>query len=93
METLLNVWSSRSLTLLRKITVLKGLVIFKIVYKATYLPITLPEIFIKELKQIVYIFLWGSKWEKIGLSQLCCDVKEGGGKMIDIKLYVISLRF
>ena len=61
-------------------------------YKATYLPVTLPETFIKKLNQIIYKFIWGSKWEKIGRSQLCCDVKEGGGKMIDIKQYVLSLR-
>ena len=53
----------------------------------------LPEISIKELNQIMYKFIWGSKWEKIGRSQLCCDVKEEGGKMIDIKQYVLSLRF
>ena len=41
----------------------------------------------------MYKFIWGSKWEKIGRSQLCCDVKEEGGKMIDIKQYVLSLRF
>ena len=91
-QTLLNIWSSRGLTLLGKITILKSLVIPKIVYKATYLPVTLPETFIKELNQIMYKFIWGSKWEKIGRSQLCCDVKEGGGKMIDIKQYVLSLR-
>ena len=91
-QTLLNIWSSRGLTLLGKITILKSLVIPKIVYKATYLPVTLPESFIKELNQIMYKFIWGSKWEKVGRSQLCCDVKEGGGKMIDIKQYVLSLR-
>ena len=91
-QTLSNIWSSRGLTLLGKITILKSLVIPKIVYKATYLPVTLLEIFIKELNQIMYKFIWGSKWEKIGRSQLCCDVKEGGGKMIDIKQYVLSLR-
>ena len=53
----------------------------------------LPEISIKELNQIMYKFIWGSKWEKIGRSQLCCDVKEEGGKMIDIRQYVLSLRF
>ena len=39
------------------------------------------------------IFIWGSKWGKIGRSQLCCHVKEGGGKMIDINQYVLFLRF
>ena len=56
-QTLLNIWSSRGLTLLGKITILKSLVIPKIVYKAIYLPVTLPEIFIKELNHIMYKFI------------------------------------
>ena len=43
--------------------------------------------------QIMYKFIWSSEWEKVGRSQLCCDVKEGGGKMIDINHYVLALRF
>ena len=83
-QTLLNIWSSRGLTLLGKIAVLESLVIPKIVYKAIYLLITSPEIFIKKLNQIMCKLIWGSKWEKIGRSQLCCDVKEGGGKITDL---------
>ena len=30
----------------------------KLVYKATYLPVTLPQFFIKELNQIIYKFFW-----------------------------------
>ena len=41
----------------------------------------------------MYKFIWGSKWEKIGRSQLCCDVKKGCRKMIDINQCVLSLRF
>ena len=48
-QTLLNIWSTRGLTLLEKTAVLKSLVIPKSGYKATYLPVTLPEIFIKQL--------------------------------------------
>ena len=41
----------------------------------------------------MYKFIWASKREKIGRPQLSCEVKEGGGKMIDINQYVLSLRF
>ena len=92
MQTLLNI-SPRGLTLFGKITALESQVIPEIVYKAIYLPVTFPEIFIKELNQIMYKFIWGTKWKKIGCSQLCCDVKEEGGKMIDINQYALSLRF
>ena len=49
----------------RQTTSYAQLFIPKIVYKATYLPVTLPESFIKELNQIMYKFIWGSKWEKL----------------------------
>ena len=41
----------------------------------------------------MYNFSWDTKWEKIGRSQLCCNVKEEGGKMIDINQYILSLTF
>ena len=91
-QTLLNIWPSRGLRLLGKITALKSLAIPKIVNRATYLTVILSATFIKE-DQITYKFIWGSKWKKIGRSQLCYDVKEGDGKMIDINQYVHSLRF
>ena len=62
-------------------------------HQATYIPVTLPAKFIKEFNQIMNKFNRGSKWEKIGRSKLCCNVKEGESKMIDINQCVLSLRF
>ena len=41
----------------------------------------------------MFRFIWGSKWEKIGRSQLCCEIEQGGAKMIDIKQYILALKF
>ena len=41
----------------------------------------------------MFQFIWRSKWEKIGRSQLCCDVEAGGAKMIDLKQYLLALQF
>ena len=79
--------------MLEKITVLKSLATLKLRYKVVYLPITVREIFIKELNQIMHKFIWGFKLEKIGRSQLCCNVKEGGDKMVGINQYVLSFKF
>ena len=65
MQSILNLWSARGLTLLGKITILKTLIIPKIVHKASLLPIHLPEKFVKELNKLLFKFIWGSKWEKI----------------------------
>ena len=53
------------ISMFRKIAVPQSLVIAKIVYKATYLSVTLPQIFIKQLNQLMYKFIWGSKWERL----------------------------
>ena len=60
MKTTLNIWSSRSLILLVKITVLKNLIFSKIIYKISQLPIFLPDSFVNELNQILFRYIWGS---------------------------------
>ena len=87
LQSTLNLWLVRGLTLFGKITVLKTLVIPKLIHKASYLPIHLPKKFVKQLNEVLFIFIWGSKWEKIGRSQLCCSIVERGAKMIDVKQY------
>ena len=82
MKAILNIWSFRSLTLLGKITVLKNLVIPKIIYKVSHLPIY----------QILFRFVWGSKWKKIFRLKLCCNIKEGEANMIDIKCHMLSIK-
>ena len=42
------------------------MVIPKLVYKASNLPVILPDSFIKQVNQVLFKFIWGSKWEKIG---------------------------
>ena len=82
------------MTLLGKITVLKTLIIPKLIHKASYLPIQLPvpKKFVKQLNRVLFTFIWGSKWEKIGRSQLCCSIEEGGAKMIDVKQYLTAMK-
>ena len=93
MKSILNIWTSRGLTLPGKITIIKSMVIPKLVYKASNSPVILPDSFIKQVNQILCKFIWGSKWEKIGRSQLCCDIEEGGARMIDIKQHILAPQF
>ena len=64
LQSTLNLWLVRGLTFLGKITILKTLVIPKLIHKASYLPIYLPEKFVKQLGRVLFTFIWGSKWEK-----------------------------
>ena len=90
-KSILNIWTSRGLTLLGKITI--SMVTPKLVYKTSNLPVTSSDSFIKQVNQSLFRFIWGSKWEKMRRSQLCCDIEEGGAKMIDIKQHILALQF
>nr|BAC82624.1 pol-like protein [Ciona intestinalis] len=87
----LNIWSSRALTLLGKITVIKSLIIPILTYKLTVLPEIPPQTFINKLKQKLFRFIWKSKWEKINRTKMCTDIERGGAGMIDIETYLLTL--
>ena len=53
----------------------------------------LPEAFIKQLDNLLLKFIWGFKWEKISRSKLCCNIEDGGAKMINVKQYFLALKF
>ena len=66
LQSTLHIWSVKGLILLKKITVLKTSIIPKIIQKTLYLPIHLPEKFIKRLNRVLFTFILGSNWEKNG---------------------------
>ena len=92
-QSVLNLWSVRGVTLLGKITVLKTLVILKIIHKTSYLTMHFPEAFVKQLDKFMFKFIWDFKWEKISKSKLCCNIEDGGSKMINAKQYFFNLKF
>ena len=59
-ETLLNIWSSRGLLLLGKITVIKCFLLPMVVFKILVLPVFPPKDITKKLTRLFYKFIWGS---------------------------------
>ena len=57
MQSVLNLWCVRGLTLLGKKAVFKTLVISRISHKTLYLPMHLPEAFIKQLDKLMIKFI------------------------------------
>ena len=88
MQSILNLWSVRGLTLQGKITALKTLVISKIIYKASHFPTHLPEAFVKQLDKLMFKFILGFNWEKISRSKLCCNIEDGRARMIDVIIFL-----
>ena len=73
-NTELNMRSSSALLLLGKLFVLRSIIVPKIMFKAAKLPMILPDSCIKNINQVLFKFIWGSKWEKVGWWQLYCDI-------------------
>ena len=82
-ESILNSWSARRLTLLGKITIIKSLAVLQIVYLLSALP-TAQEI-LQKINSLLYNFLWGSKSKKIKRTEMINEYDKGGLKMIDIQ--------
>ena len=88
---ILNIWSGQSLSLKGKITIIKNLVISKIINTCSmmYVPIN----FIKEVDKLVFTFLWGQgKRPKVKKSVIVNDYSSGGLKMVDFTNTIKSLK-
>lgn len=89
MKKLTNIWFSRGLSIYGKVTIIKSLLIPKLVYASSLLPT--PAKIIKQAEHIIYTFLWKGKDKVTRLSAI--NNFEGGGiKMIDIESMVKALR-
>ena len=89
-QSILNMWKSRNLTLYGKIVVIKSLLISQIVYPASVIHV--PESLVRKLEKMIYTFLWGSKREKIKRTVCINSPEEGGLGMIDLKSKIHSLK-
>ena len=93
LQTILNLWKSRGLTLLGKITILKCLVFPKLLFKLSMIPSHIFPPFLRSLNQIVYSFIWGSKWERISRVNLTSSVELGGANMLHLPAFITALHW
>ena len=87
-KKLINILSSRGLSIQGKVTVIKSLSIRKFVYIASLLPT--PKDAIRELNQL-FKFLWKGVDKTTRLSVIN-EYEKGGLKMIDLETMIKSLR-
>ena len=90
-QNCLKSWMHRKLTLLGKITVIKCFALPKLVYPFTVLN-NPPQQTVQFLKKIMFNFLWDKKPDKIKRDIITQDYKDGGLKMIDIEMFLNSLK-
>ena len=83
----MSIWSSRGLSLYRKVTAIKSFLIPKFVFIFSLLPT--PNKFIKDLNQLIFKFLWNGK-DKIRRISAINNYEEGGVKMINVESMIKS---
>ena len=89
-KNILSVWSSHNLTLLGKITVVKSLIILRMIYKASMLPLIIPKTLITKINKLLFKFIWSSNWERVSRNVLCNNIESDGGKMMHLESYLTA---
>ena len=84
-------WRRRYLTPFGKITVIKSLLISKLVHLLLALPNPTATM-LKEIEKMFYNFIWGSKRDAIKRTRLIQNYANGGLRMIDINAFINSLK-
>ena len=88
-KKLINIWSSRGLSIYGKVTVIKSLIIPKLVYISSLLPT--PKGIIQELNRLLFKFLCKGT-DKVTRLSAINEYENGGLKMIDLESMIQSLR-
>ena len=84
-------WRRRNLTSIGRITVIKSLLISKLVHLFTALPNpSYSEL--KKIERLLFSFLWGSKRDPVKRALVCQDYTHGGLGMVDVQAFVSSLK-
>ena len=89
MKKLVNIWSSRGLSIYGRVTIIKSLLIPKLIYVSSLMPT--PSHIIKEVNQIIYKFLWKGT-DKVTRLSAINKFEEGGLEMIDLETMIKALR-
>ena len=89
-EQTLNCWRSRSLSLIGKVTVVKTLVLPKLLFLFTTLCIHIPEKFFKKLEHSFFKFIWSGGNDRIKRKFLYNDYDQCGLKMVDIRSFALA---
>ena len=91
MTALLKSWSYRNLTYIGKITVIKSLALPIIIQSLTVLP-NPPKIFLTEVQNMFYNFVWSGKPDKIKRNVLINNYEDGGLRMPHLESFCLSLK-
>ena len=90
LQTNLDIWKSRGLTLYGKVLIIKSLGLSSLISSISNVNV-LKEI-VSMVKDKMLQFLWKNKKDKIKSTSMYQDLSRGGLRMVDIELTIKSLR-
>ena len=85
LKKILNIWSSRDLSIYGRINIVKTLALSKLTFVCSALET--PESFTDEVNKIIFDYIWKHKNPKIKKSTIMQCKEEGGLNMIDFTLF------
>ena len=65
----------------------------KLLFKLSMIPLHIFSPFLRSLNQIVYSFIWESKWERISRVNLTSIVELGGASMLHLPAFITALHW
>ena len=90
LQTKLDLWKARNLTLFGKVLIMKSLGLSQIVYAASN--VNVPKEVIYTIKTKLFSFLWNNKKDKIKRESIYQEYDKGGIRMTDVEIMIKALR-
>ena len=90
LETNLDIWRARNLTLFGRVLIIKSIGLSQLVYSAPTLNV--PKEIILIIKTKLFSFLWNNKKGKIKRQGLYQDKHKGGRRMVDTEIMFKALK-
>ena len=90
LKNVLNLWTTRNLTLIGRICIVKTLAISKLVYNTSVLKV--PQNFAEKVNDICFKFIWNFKPDKVKRQTIVLPVDKGGLNVVDFTILDKSLK-
>ena len=90
LKKILNIWSSRDISIYGKINIVKTLALSKLTFVCSVLDT--PDAFTEEVNKIIFKFIWKYKQPKIKKSTIIKCKEEGGLNMTDFTVFDKALK-
>ena len=89
-ENTINVWSQRSLTIKGRITITRAFIASQPVYMSSCIEI--PKKLLRRIQSKIMQFVWRGRPPKVAKDVLVQDIEQGGLKLIEVEVFVQSIR-